>query len=156
MKLSIITTKVVKNATLVDCFSFAATARICWQWGDRIELPRPKCEHGLNCCVRKVKKEGKNTGSLFFCCPNEIEKLCGFFEWKLLQENPFNQDHFPHVERVGILQTNPPLYTYLVAETGLTFTSASENPQDAYAEYMGELPITSLTKAMEKLSLNDY
>ena len=65
-----------------------------WQWGDRIELPRPKCEHGLNCCVRKVKKEGKNTGCLFFCCPNKIEKSCGFFEWKLVQENPFNQDHF--------------------------------------------------------------
>jgi hypothetical protein len=64
--------------------------------------------------------------------------------------------HFPHVERVGILQSNPALYTYTVAETGLTFTSARANPHDAYAEYMGELPIFSLTKDMEKLSLIDY
>jgi hypothetical protein len=64
---------------------------------------------------------------------------------------------FLHVERVGgILQSNPALYTYMVAETGLTFTSARENPHDVYAEYMGELPISSLTKAMEKLSLIDY
>jgi hypothetical protein len=55
-----------------------------------------------------------------------------------------------------ILQSNPALYTYMVAETGLTFTSARENPHDAYAEYMGELPIFSLTKDMEKLSLIDY
>jgi hypothetical protein len=44
----------------------------------------------------------------------------------------------------------------MVAETELTFTSARENPHDAYAEYMGELPIFSLTKDMEKLSLIDY
>ncbi|CAB3988841.1 endonuclease 8-like 3 [Paramuricea clavata] len=127
-----------------------------WQWGDRQEFPKPKCGHGLNACVRKVKKEGENQGRLFFCCPNDREKSCGFFEWKLDLENPFNQVHFPHVERVGILQSNPALYTYMVAETGLTFTSARENPHDAYAEYIGELPIFSLTKDMEKLSLIDY
>ena len=44
----------------------------------------------------------------------------------------------------------------MVAETGLTFTIAQENPHDAYAEYMEELPISSITKAMEKLSLIDY
>ena len=122
-----------------------------WQWGDRHESPKPKCGHGLNACVRKVKKEGENQGRLFFCCPNDREKSCGFFEWKLELENPFNQVHFPHVERVGILQSNPALYTYMIAETGLTFTSARENPHDAYAEYMGELPIFSYTKDMEQL-----
>jgi hypothetical protein len=75
---------------------------------------------------------------------------------KLELEHPFNQVHIPYVERVGILQSNPALYTYMVAETGLTFTSARENPHDANAEYMGELPIFSLTKDMEKLSLIDY
>jgi hypothetical protein len=62
--------------------------------------------------------------------------------------------HFPHVERVGILQSNPALYTYMVAETGLTFTSAWENPHDAYAEYMGGYG--EIYEAMEKLSLIDY
>ncbi|CAB3995913.1 endonuclease 8-like 3 [Paramuricea clavata] len=50
-----------------------------WQWGDRHELPKPKCGHGLNACVRKVKKEGENQGRLFFCCPNDREKSCDFF-----------------------------------------------------------------------------
>ena len=127
-----------------------------WQWGDRHELPKPKCGHGLNACVRKVKKDGENQGRLFFCCPNDREKSCGFFEWKLDLEHPFNQVHFPHVERVGILQSNPALYTYMVAETGLIFTSARENPHDAYAEYMGELPISSHANAMGELSLIDY
>jgi hypothetical protein len=44
----------------------------------------------------------------------------------------------------------------MVAETGLTFTSARENPHDAYAEYMGELPISSHANAMGELSLIDY
>jgi hypothetical protein len=46
----------------------------------------------------------------------------------------------------------------MIAEIALTFTSARENPHDAYAyaEYMGELPIFSLTKDMEKLSLIDH
>ncbi|CAB4021733.1 endonuclease 8-like 3 [Paramuricea clavata] len=128
-----------------------------WQWGDRHEFPKPECGHGLSCCVRKVEQEGENQGRLFFCCPNDTEESCGFFEWKLEPENPFNQLHFPHVERVGILQSNPALHTYMVAETGLTFTSARENPHDAYAEHMGDLPISSLTKAMESgLSLIDY
>ncbi|CAB4042387.1 endonuclease 8-like 3, partial [Paramuricea clavata] len=122
-----------------------------WQWTDRHELAKPKCRHGLNACVRKVKKEGENQGRLFFCCPNDREKSCGFFEWKLDLQNSFNQVYFPHVERVGILQSNPALYTYMVAETGLTFTSARENPHDAYAEYIGELPIFSPTKDMEQL-----
>jgi hypothetical protein len=102
------------------------------------------------------QKGGENEGRLFFCCTNDREKSCGFFEWKLELEHPFNQVRFPHVERVVILQSNTALYTYMVAETGLTFTIAQENPHDAYAEYMEELPISSITKAMEKLSLIDY
>jgi hypothetical protein len=94
------------------------------------------------------KKGRRKSRPPFLLLPRE--KSCGFFEWKLELEHPFNQVHFPHVERVGILQSNPVLYTYMVAETGLTFTSARENPHDAYAEYMGEFPIFSLTKDMEK------
>ena len=39
----------------------------------------------------------------------------------------------------------------MIAETGLTFTSARENSHDAYAEYIGELSIFSHTKDMEQL-----
>ena len=60
-----------------------------WQWGDRHELPKPKCGHGLDACVRKVKKAGENQGRLFLCCPNDREKSCDFFEWKLELEHPF-------------------------------------------------------------------
>ncbi|CAB3994516.1 Hypothetical predicted protein [Paramuricea clavata] len=45
-----------------------------WQWDDRHELPKPKCGHGLNACVRKVKEEGEN----------DREKSCVFF----LMETP--------------------------------------------------------------------
>ena len=154
--------KVVKDVTKLN---FGRPFFVCcdrenpckfWQWGDRHELPKQKSGHGLNTCVRKVKKVGENQGRLFFCFPNDREKSCGFFEWKLELEHPLNQVRFPHVERVGKLQSNTALYTYMVAETGLTFTSARENPHDAYAEYMEELPMSSLTKAMEKLSLIDY
>ena len=57
-----------------------------WQWGDRHEFPKPKCGHGLNACVRKVKKEGENQGRLFFVV-RTIEKsradfLNGNSSWK--------------------------------------------------------------------------
>ena len=57
-----------------------------WQWGNRHELPKPKCGDGLNACIRKVK-------ILTFRCPNDREKSCDFFEWKLELEHPFNQVH---------------------------------------------------------------
>jgi hypothetical protein len=41
-----------------------------WQWGDRHELPKSKCGHGLNACVRKVKKEGENQGR--FSCLRKL------------------------------------------------------------------------------------
>jgi hypothetical protein len=44
----------------------------------------------------------------------------------------------------------------MVAETGLTFTSAQENPHDAYAEYMGELPIFSVTEAVADRLLGNF
>ena len=76
--------KVVKD---VSKLNFGRTFFVCcdrenpcnfWQWGNRHELPKPKCGHGLNACVRKVKKEGENQGRLFFCCPNDREKSCVF------------------------------------------------------------------------------
>lgn len=116
-----------------------------WQWGDRVETPKPTCKHGLVCCIRKVKKEGSNQGRLFYCCPNEKENSCGFFEWKPR----------PHVDRVGCLFSYPPSYSYMVSDTGLTFVSQRQDPNEALAEYNGELPIMSVTDAMEKLDINE-
>ena len=45
-----------------------------WEWGDRVEIPRPTCQLGLVCRVRKVQKEGNNLGHLFYCCPNNLIK----------------------------------------------------------------------------------
>jgi hypothetical protein len=44
-------------------------------------IAKPECHHGLPCVVRKVKKDGLNKGRLFFCCPNDKESTCRFFEW---------------------------------------------------------------------------
>ena len=46
-----------------------------WQWGDQIEIPRPKCRHGLETRIHKVKKVGNNHGRLFYCCPNQREAI---------------------------------------------------------------------------------
>ena len=52
-----------------------------WVWGDVQPLAKPECRHGLPCAVRKVKKEGLNKDRLFFCCANDMESTCRFFEW---------------------------------------------------------------------------
>jgi len=87
-------------------------------------------------------------GRLFYSCPNEKESSCGFFEWKPKENLDHNR---PHVQKVGCLYTNPPSYSYMVSDTGLTFQSRREDPDIAYAEYSGQLPILSLTNEMEGL-----
>ncbi len=50
-----------------------------WVWGD-VEIPsRPTCRHGLSCIIRKVKKEGLKDRK-FFCCPNDKDNSCKFFQ----------------------------------------------------------------------------
>ena len=51
-----------------------------WIWGDVEPLDPPMCSHGYPCVTRKVKKEGANKGRSFFCCANEREDQCRFFE----------------------------------------------------------------------------
>jgi ssDNA-binding Zn-finger/Zn-ribbon topoisomerase 1 len=52
-----------------------------WMWGDVHPIAKPEWCHGLPCVIRKVKKEGLNKDRLFFCCPNDKESTCPFFEW---------------------------------------------------------------------------
>ena len=52
-----------------------------WVWGDVRPMTRPECRHRLLCVIRKVKKEGSNQGREFFCCPNNKESSCKYFEW---------------------------------------------------------------------------
>ena len=37
--------------------------------------------------IRKVKKEGLNKDRKFFCCPNDKETSCRYFEWIPKEEN---------------------------------------------------------------------
>ena len=112
-----------------------------WQWGDKADEIRPLCHHGLDCRVRKVKKSGMNQGRLFFCCPNQKEVSCGYFEWKLPDAPTYET---PHIEKVGCLYTYPPRYTYMISETGFTFQSEIDNPIDAYAEYTSQLTTSEI------------
>jgi hypothetical protein len=134
-------------------FLFVATARIRASSGSGVtdtSFQNRNADTDRMLAYGKSKKE--KIKAAFSSVVQMIEKSrADFFEWKLELENPFNQVHFPHVERVGILQSNPALYTYMIAETGLTVTSARENSHDAYAEYIGELSIFSHTKDMEQL-----
>ena len=50
-------------------------------WGDVQTIAKPECCYGFSCAIRKVKKEGLNKDRLFFCCPNDKENTCRFFEW---------------------------------------------------------------------------
>ena len=52
-----------------------------WMWADVDAAQRPVCRHGFPCASRKVKKEGVNKDRMFFCCPNDKENSCKFFEW---------------------------------------------------------------------------
>ena len=57
-------------------------------------IAKPECPHGLECVIRKVKKEGINKDRLFFCCPQE--NSCRYFEWVPEKEHygPFHCSAF--------------------------------------------------------------
>jgi hypothetical protein len=59
-------------------------------WGDVHPVARPECRHGLSCAIRKVKKEGLNKDRKFFCCPNDKESSCKYFDW--MPEEPYRDD----------------------------------------------------------------
>ena len=66
-----------------------------WMWGDVYPIAKPDCHHGLPCVVRKVKKDGLNKGRLFFCCANDEENRCRFFEWAPEEQvGPFQSVNF--------------------------------------------------------------
>lgn len=58
-----------------------------WVWRDERPLKKPTCCHGFWCGIRKVKKESVNKDRLFFCCPNNKETSCRFFEWVPEEQN---------------------------------------------------------------------
>ena len=49
--------------------------------------PPPRCHHGIDCVLMKVKKAGPNRGRSFYCCPKPVgppgdpESRCEFFQW---------------------------------------------------------------------------
>ena len=101
-----------------------------WQWADVVESPKPLCLHGLTSCVRKVKKDRPNQNHLFYCCPNERENACEFFEWKPVE---ISQCAY----RIACLFSSPlGLYQYMVADTGETFTSRKTDCKEAYKEFL--------------------
>ena len=83
------------------------------QWGDVVESPNV---HGLTCCVRKIKKDRPNQGRLFYCCPNDKENSCGFFEWKTKEQDLL-------YDFCDVLFSSPPSYRYTVKSSAETFTS---------------------------------
>ena len=88
---------VVKNLMNVNYgrpfFVCGEKAKPCsfWMWGDVQPLAKPECRHGLPCATRKVKKEGLNKDRLFYCCRNDKESTCRFFEWAPDEELGFFQ-----------------------------------------------------------------
>jgi hypothetical protein len=62
-------------------FTCASRKNPCslWMWADEKEAEKPNCYHNEPCAVKRVKKQGPNTGKKFFCCCNE--NRCDYFEW---------------------------------------------------------------------------
>ena len=60
-------------------------------WGDQAIIPRPLCEHGKPCHIRKEWKEGPNKGRRFFSCAepvsyNPTRGPCKFFRWVEIED----------------------------------------------------------------------
>ena len=74
-------------------FVCADKAKPCsyWVWGDVKPIAKPECRHGLECVIRKVKKEGINKDRLFFCCSQE--NSCRYFEWVPEKEEHYGPFH---------------------------------------------------------------
>ena len=63
------------------CYYFA--------WGDQAIIPRPLCEHGKPCGIRKEWKEGPNKGRRFFSCAESYKPSsgpCKFFRWMEIED----------------------------------------------------------------------
>ncbi|CAB4006046.1 endonuclease 8-like 3 isoform X2 [Paramuricea clavata] len=62
-------------------FTCASRENPCslWMWAEEKEAEKPNCYHNKPCAVKRVKKQGPNTGKKFFCCCNK--NRCDYFEW---------------------------------------------------------------------------
>ena len=84
-------------------FVYSEKVKPCsfWVWGDVQLLPKPECHHWFLCVVRKVK-EVLNKDLLFFCCSNDKENSCLYFE-------PVESDHISYqsVNFVKPFQNHP-------------------------------------------------
>ena len=56
---------------------------------------------------------------------------------------------------VVCLFSNPLQYSYMVYDTGLTFQCLREVPNEAFVEYIGELPNLSITDLTEGWALEE-
>ena len=54
-------------------------------WADQNQIEKPNCYHGQQTAMKRVKKDGRNKGRLFFCCANE--KSCQYFQWAPEEES---------------------------------------------------------------------
>ncbi|PRP87656.1 hypothetical protein PROFUN_02356 [Planoprotostelium fungivorum] len=58
----------------------------------------PKCNHGLPAALRQVKKDGPNTGKMFYCCQQQYPmKRCNYFSWGQPNETVITSPPAPSV-----------------------------------------------------------
>ena len=98
-----------------------------FEWGDEIIIPKPLCNHGKPCKIRKVKKEGSNQGRNFLCCPEPREKSCKFFKW------------FETPEPVEVTADEDPLVPgglFSLVQKRKTDVTASSGKRKPLAEYL--------------------
>ena len=85
---------------------------------------------------------------MFYCCPNDKENSCGFFEWK-------PQEYSPVVEDVGWLFTHPLQYQYQDAKPLRSHCEATTNPDpdsnEAYGEFLFNQTANAMAQGMERL-----
>ena len=89
---------------------------------------------------------------MFYCCPNDKENSCGFFEWK-------PQEYSPVVEDVGCLFTHPLQYQYQYQyqcqyqdkDTDEVITSPDPDSNEAYGEFLFNQTANAMAQGMERL-----
>ena len=118
-----------------------------FEWGDEIIIPKPLCQHGKPCKLQTARRENRNYGRKFLCCPEKKENRCRFFRW-FNTPSPREPDEDPLESCYVTLFSNPPSYKYTVKKTGVVFTSYEKDRKKAYDEFLHKGEISSVSDGL--------
>ena len=122
-----------------------------FEWGDEAIIPRPLCEHGKPCSIRKEWKEGPNKGRYFFSCAESSSSSyipgrgpCKFFRWM----EPEDEREIAEDTSAEFLRLNDEFPCYPDEMIKLRHDALARNEEfDIHREYM---KMASTKESLEK------